>query len=86
MRGAGPVSGLGDQPDSNLATYLTTTNGVSNVIHELRHDFAILVASRVTRALDTIRYVLEFAFDSFQSAGKDSVEDWVKRGWNNERE
>ena len=51
------INNLDRWPSSNLGTHLVISDSGSDFIHELRHDLGILVASRVVRVLDAIRYV-----------------------------
>ena len=47
-------------------------DSVSDIIHELRHDLRILVASHI---LDAVRYVQEVVFHSLQDTREGSAED-----------
>ena len=59
----------------NPATHLEINNNRPNLIHQLRYNLGILVASHVTCILYTIRYASELVFDPLQGAKEDSMFD-----------
>jgi hypothetical protein len=74
------VRNLDRRPDLKLATHLAISDGGSNLVHELRNDLGILVASLVFRVLDPIGYVSQLVFESFQGARENSVCGTQQRG------
>ena len=76
------IGNSGLWPSSNLTTHLAISNSSSNVVHELRHDICIIIASRVTRVLHATERVLELVFDSFQGTRENSMFGPIERDRN----